>query len=100
MSINIASRWPASEVNNAHSIDIIRVLGLCLCVLCLQFPGDGVVTGHGCINGRLAFVFSQVLYNKTVLGEGVVKSGFDHTKSITCFTDSPKFDLGGQQKYI
>lgn len=24
-----------------------------------KFPGDGVVTGHGCINGRLAFVFSQ-----------------------------------------
>ena len=24
-----------------------------------QFPGDGVVTGHGTINGRLAYVFSQ-----------------------------------------
>lgn len=24
-----------------------------------KFPGDGVVTGHGLINGRLAFVFSQ-----------------------------------------
>jgi propionyl-CoA carboxylase beta chain len=22
-------------------------------------PGDGVVTGHGTINGRLVFVFSQ-----------------------------------------
>ena len=25
-----------------------------------QYPGDGVVTGHGKINGRLVFVFSQV----------------------------------------
>ena len=25
-----------------------------------QMPGDGVVTGHGTINGRLTFVFSQV----------------------------------------
>lgn len=25
-----------------------------------QFPGDGVVTGHGKINGRLVYVFSQV----------------------------------------
>lgn len=26
-----------------------------------HYPGDGVVTGHGKINGRLVFVFSQVL---------------------------------------
>ncbi len=26
-------------------------------------PGDGVVTGQGLINGRLAFVFSQVIIN-------------------------------------
>lgn len=25
-----------------------------------KYPGDGVVTGHGKINGRLVFVFSQV----------------------------------------
>ena len=30
-----------------------------------QFPGDGVITGHGTINGRLTFVFSQ---DFTVLG--------------------------------
>ncbi|MGM0417067.1 MAG: carboxyl transferase domain-containing protein, partial [Thermodesulfobacteriota bacterium] len=24
-----------------------------------QYPGDGVVTGYGTINGRLVFVFSQ-----------------------------------------
>src|SRR4051812_19017622 len=24
-----------------------------------QFPGDGVVTGYGTINGRLTYVFSQ-----------------------------------------
>jgi len=24
-----------------------------------KYPGDGVVTGHGTINGRLVFVFSQ-----------------------------------------
>ena len=24
-----------------------------------SYPGDGVITGHGKINGRLAFVFSQ-----------------------------------------
>src|SRR5262245_48314594 len=24
-----------------------------------RIPGDGVITGHGTINGRLAFVFSQ-----------------------------------------
>lgn len=26
----------------------------------MQFPGDGVITGQGMINGRPAFVFSQV----------------------------------------
>ena len=25
-----------------------------------QYPGDGVITGHGRINGRMVFVFSQV----------------------------------------
>ncbi|RQM25359.1 hypothetical protein B5M09_000949 [Aphanomyces astaci] len=30
-----------------------------------QYPGDGVVTGHGLINGRLTYVFSQ---DFTVLG--------------------------------
>ena len=25
-----------------------------------QIPGDGVITGHGLINGRPAFIFSQV----------------------------------------
>merc|ERR1719379_1438651 len=30
-----------------------------------NYPGDGVVTGHGTINGRLTFVFSQ---DFTVLG--------------------------------
>jgi len=25
-----------------------------------QIPGDGVITGHGQVNGRLVFVFSQV----------------------------------------
>lgn len=29
-------------------------------LLCVQFPGDGVITGHGYINGRPVFVFSQV----------------------------------------
>lgn len=31
----------------------------------LHFPGDGVITGHGTINGRLTYVFSQ---DFTVLG--------------------------------
>ena len=26
---------------------------------CFQIPGDSVVTGHGTINGRRTFVFSQ-----------------------------------------
>ena len=26
----------------------------------VQIPGDGVITGHGQVNGRLVFVFSQV----------------------------------------
>lgn len=26
---------------------------------CVQYPGDGVITGQGLINGRPAFVFSQ-----------------------------------------
>lgn len=25
----------------------------------MQYPGDSVVTGHGLINGRLAYIFSQ-----------------------------------------
>jgi len=28
-----------------------------------QIPGDGVITGHGTINGRTVFVFSQVCHN-------------------------------------
>lgn len=28
----------------------------------LQYPGDSVVTGRGRINGRLAYVFSQVKF--------------------------------------
>ena len=33
-------------------------------------PGDGVVTGHGTINGRLVFVYSQ---DFTVFGGSVVR---------------------------
>lgn len=31
-----------------------------LLVVLMQYPGDSVVTGRGQINGRLAYVFSQV----------------------------------------
>ena len=36
-------------------------------VLCLQFPGDSVITGRGHIYGRTVFVFSQVSETVTVL---------------------------------
>lgn len=41
-----------------------------------QFPGDGVVTGHGTINGRLVFAYSQ---DFTVLGGSL---GEYHAKKI------------------
>ncbi len=36
-----------------------------------QTPGDGVVTGHGTVNGRLVFVFSQ---DFTVFGGSLSES--------------------------
>lgn len=33
----------------------------------MQFTGDSVVTGQGLINGRICFIFSQVLRNHTFL---------------------------------
>jgi propionyl-CoA carboxylase beta chain len=44
-------------------------------------PGDGVVTGHGTINGRLVFVYSQ---DFTVLGGSL---GEIHAKKITQVQD-------------
>ncbi|MDG1436877.1 MAG: acyl-CoA carboxylase subunit beta [Rickettsiaceae bacterium] len=46
------------------------------------FPGDGVVTGHGTINGRLVFVYSQ---DFTVLGGSL---GEYHAKKICDLLDS------------
>lgn len=47
-----------------------------------KFPGDGVVTGHGTINGRLVFVYSQ---DFTVLGGSL---GEYHAKKICRIIDS------------
>ena len=47
-----------------------------------KFPGDGVVTGHGTINGRLVFVYSQ---DFTVLGGSL---GEYHAKKICNILDS------------
>ncbi|MDC0864386.1 acyl-CoA carboxylase subunit beta [Rickettsiaceae bacterium] len=47
-----------------------------------KFPGDGVVTGHGTINGRLVFVYSQ---DFTVLGGSL---GEYHAKKICDLLDS------------
>lgn len=33
-----------------------------ICLVLMQYPGDSVVTGRGRINGRLAYVFSQVRF--------------------------------------
>lgn len=44
---------------------LLRLLVLVVLAHVMQFPGDGVVTGHGRINGRLVFLFSQ---DFTVLG--------------------------------
>lgn len=46
------------------------------------FPGDGVVTGHGTINGRLVFVYSQ---DFTVLGGSL---GEYHAKKISKLMDT------------
>ena len=46
------------------------------------FPGDGVVTGHGTINGRLVFVYSQ---DFTVLGGSL---GEYHAKKICNILDA------------
>lgn len=47
-----------------------------------HFPGDGVVTGHGTINGRLVFVYSQ---DFTVLGGSL---GEYHAKKICNLLDN------------
>lgn len=47
-----------------------------------KFSGDGVVTGHGTINGRLVFVYSQ---DFTVLGGSL---GEYHAKKICSLLDS------------
>jgi propionyl-CoA carboxylase beta chain len=47
-----------------------------------KFAGDGVVTGHGTINGRLVFVYSQ---DFTVLGGSL---GEYHAKKICNLIDS------------
>jgi propionyl-CoA carboxylase beta chain len=47
-----------------------------------RFPGDGVVTGHGTINGRLVFVYSQ---DFTILGGSL---GEYHAKKICNIIDS------------
>ena len=47
-----------------------------------KFAGDGVVTGHGTINGRLVFVYSQ---DFTVLGGSL---GEYHAKKICALIDS------------
>ena len=46
------------------------------------FPGDGVITGHGTINGRLVFVYSQ---DFTVLGGSL---GEYHAKKICKLLDT------------
>lgn len=46
-----------------------------------KFPGDGVVTGHGTINGRLVFVYSQ---DFTVMGGSL---GEIHAKKICQLQD-------------
>lgn len=46
-----------------------------------KFPGDGVVAGHGTINGRLVFVYSQ---DFTVLGGSL---GEHHAKKICQIMD-------------
>ncbi|MES2215159.1 MAG: acyl-CoA carboxylase subunit beta [Pseudomonadota bacterium] len=46
------------------------------------FPGDGVVAGHGTINGRLVFVYSQ---DFTVLGGSL---GEQHAKKICQLIDT------------
>lgn len=52
-----------------------------------KFSGDGVVTGHGTINGRLVFVYSQ---DFTVLGGSL---GEYHAKKICDILDSA-MDVG------
>ena len=52
-----------------------------------KFSGDGVVTGHGTINGRLVFVYSQ---DFTVLGGSL---GEYHAKKICDLLDSA-IDVG------
>lgn len=46
-----------------------------------KFPGDGVITGHGTINGRLVFIYSQ---DFTVLGGSL---GEHHAKKICQIMD-------------
>lgn len=49
-------------------VDLIVALIFLICyfqwiyLFLMQYPGDSVVTGRGRINGRLAYVFSQVKF--------------------------------------
>eukprot|EP00731_Ephydatia_muelleri_P030467 Em0021g990a len=53
----------------------------------MKFPGDGVITGHGCINGRTVFIFSQ---DFTVFGGSLSSM---HAKKI-CKVMDKAMDIG------
>lgn len=46
-----------------------------------KYPGDGVVTGHGTINGRLVFVFSQ---DFTVFGGSLSETHAQKICKVCC----------------
>lgn len=52
------------------------------------YPGDGVVTGHGTINGRLTFVFSQ---DFTVFGGSLSETHAQKICKVSFVCPLPKF---------
>ena len=55
--------------------EVISTLAVTFQHVRIQIPGDGVVTGHGLINGRPVFLFSQVRVKDGESGGGEEESG-------------------------
>jgi hypothetical protein len=59
-----------------------------------EFPGDGIVTGHGHINGRVVYAFSQ---DFTVLGGSLSET---HAQKIVKVMNMGKLKYSSRGRYI
>ena len=49
-----------------------------------KFPGDGVITGHGTVDGRPVFVFAKTLLFLRVAGRACAENLQDHGSGHAC----------------